>query len=282
MSSRVLLISILLLMLTACRQYDDSPLVAQVYDYELRQSDLVGLVPEGVSHDDSVAIVTNYVDQWIRQMVILTKAEKNVTEDFSKQLNEYRNSLITYTYEQQIVNQLLDTSVTADQIAEYYNSHQDEFHLRNSIVKAVYVVAPLKSPATQKLRSIISRNPFQEDDVMDLEEIASYNKLQGYFDSETWIPFYTLQTSVPIITYNENIYLKQNRSIVFHDDSLSYFVRIMDYKVNDDIAPLEVQSENIKAIILNRRKTELQSNLQADLLKKAEKGGHITRNIKAK
>lgn len=276
--STVIALTIGMASVCGCRTaVDESPLVASVYDHELHQSDLVGLVGEGTSREDSASIVSNYVDQWIRQTVMLAKAEKNVSDNFERQLEEYHRSLLTYAYEQQIVNQLLDTVVTEAQIAEYYDGHQDEFQLKNSIVKAVYVMAPRKSPVDSKIKAIIGRHSFQESDVVDLEEFATRNGLQGYYDANAWIPFYTLQTAVPITTYNENLYLKQNRSITLQDDSTAYYIRILDYKVNDEVSPLELQSENIKAIIINHRKTEILANLQADLLKEAEEGGHVVK-----
>ena len=118
--STISLLLVLLLSLTACKNAEEeSPLVARVYEYELHMDDLVGLVGEGVSGEDSAAIVDNYVDQWVRQTVMLSKAEKNVKDDFSRQMNEYRNSLLIYAYERQIVEQLLDTVVTDAQMEEY-------------------------------------------------------------------------------------------------------------------------------------------------------------------
>lgn len=270
---------VLMLMLTSCHRGEDlSPLVARVYNHELRKADLKGLVGEGVSAEDSAAIIDNYVDQWIRQTVMLSKAEKNVSDDFSRQLGEYRNSLLIYAYEQQIVNQLLDTHVRGYQIIEYYNSHRDQFQLKNSIVKVAYVAAPKRSALDAKLRSIVTKHNFIDDDVMDLEEIASRHGFNGYYDVNSWIPFYTLQASVPITTYNENLFLKQNRSIVISDDTLTYYVRILDYKMSDEVSPLELQRDNIEAIILNHRKIEILSKLQADLLAEAEKSGQVKRN----
>lgn len=250
-------------------------MVAKVYDHELRKADLNGLVGEGVSAEDSIAIIDNYVDQWVRQTVMLAKAEKNVSADFSRQLGEYRNSLLIYAYEQQIVNQLLDTTVTDNQIAEYYESHKDQFQLKNSIVKVVYVTAPKKSSVDGKLRSLVYKTPFIEDDIMTLEELASRHGFQGYYDGDTWMPFYSLQGVVPITTYNENLFLKQNRTIVISDDSLTYYVRILDYKVSDEVSPIELQHDNIQAIILNHRKIDILSKLQADLLADAEKNGEV-------
>ena len=145
-SARLLSSLVLALTLGSCSsQPDDTPLLASVYNRELHLSDIEGLVPHGMSPDDSAAVVANYVDQWVRQSVLLAKAEKNVEADFTREMQEYRNSLLTYAYERQIVDQLMDTHVTAAQIREYYHTHRSDFRLKSSIVKAVYVVLPRQS-----------------------------------------------------------------------------------------------------------------------------------------
>lgn len=266
------------MLVSSCRQGgDESPVVARVYGHELHRSELEGLVPQGVSSDDSAAIISSYIDQWVRQTVVLSKAEKNVKDDFSRQLGEYRNSLLTYAYERQIVDQLLDTVVTQLQMREYYDNHRSDFQLKNSIVKAVYVIAPKKSNAVPALKNLVSKSVFSDAEVVDLEQLATRHGLQGYYDSDTWIPFYTLQAAVPITTYNENLFLRQKQSIVLTDDSLTYFVRILNYKVSDDISPLELERESIRSIIINHRKVELLAKMQADLMAEAEKDGHIER-----
>ena len=115
----------------------------------------------------------------------------------------------------------------------------------------------------------------QVQEVVDMEQLASRHGLQGYYDADTWIPFYTLQASVPITTYNENLYLRQNTSIVLSDDSLTYFVRILDYKVSDDISPIDLQKQAIRSIIVNRRKVDLLAKMQADLMAEAEKADEV-------
>lgn len=276
--SGIKLLALVCCLTAACHRVEEpSPLVARVYDHELRMDDLAGLVGDGVSAEDSAAIVDNYVDQWVRQTVMLAKAEKNVKDDFSRQMNEYRNSLLTYAYERQIVEQLLDTMVTDAQIAEYYDGHSGQFLLKNSIVKAVYVAVPLKNNVDGKLRGLVYKRDFDEEDVVEMQALATRAGGTGSYDADVWHPFYSLQNAVPITTYNENLYLKQNRSIVLADDSLRWYLRILDYKITDDISPLELQRDNIRAIILNHRKLDILSRLQADLLKEAEDGGHVER-----
>lgn len=281
MSSARLTISLLALLLTfsAChrRQADTSPVVARAYDHELHLNDLDGLVGEGVSEEDSATIVGNYIDQWIRQTVLLSKAEKNINDNFERQLGEYKNSLLIYAYEQQILNQLLDTNVTDDQMAAYYEEHRDEFKLKNTIVKAVYVKAPAKSPAIAKLKKTLWKSNFGETDIVELEATARRHGLSGYYDADSWMSFFALQGVVPITTYNESLYLRQNRTIQLTDDSTTYLVRIIDYKVSDELSPLELQTENIRSIILNHRKLDILNRLQADLLSEAEKSGDVKR-----
>ena len=269
------------LLMTACSQSagDYSPVVASVYNRELHQNDLEGLVPDGLSPDDSLTVVKNYVEQWIRQAVILAKAEKNVKNDFSHELQEYKNSLLAYAYERQIIDQLLDTVVTNAQIEEYYAEHKGEFNLKSSIVKAVYLTAPAKAPAVAKIKRIVGRDDFSESDVMELEKLASANGFSGYYDASSWIPFVTLQTAIPFTAYNEQRFLSQHRSIAFSDDSLFYAARILDYRVTDELSPLEVQRDNIRVIILNLRKIDILNKLQADLLKEAEDDGAVKRTL---
>lgn len=276
--STISLLLVLLLSLAGCKNDESaSPLVAKVYGYELHMDDLAGLVGEGVSEEDSIAIVDNYVDQWVRQTVMLAKAEKNVKEDFSRQMNEYRNSLLIYAYERQIVDQLLDTVVTDAQMEEYYESHGNQFLLKNSIVKAVYVSAPKNNKADGKLKALVGKRSFLEEDIVEMQALASKVNGQGSYDGDTWMPFYSLQSVVPVTTYNESLFLKQNRSIVLADDSLRWYVRILDYKVTDEVSPFELQRDNIRAIILNHRKLEILGKLQADLVGEAERGGHVER-----
>lgn len=274
---KVLCFAALLLLVSCHHKEEESPLVVKVYDYELRMDDLAGLIGEGVSAEDSTAIVDNYVDQWVRQKVILAKAEKNVKEDFSRQMNEYRNSLLTYAYEQQIVAQLMDTVVTDGQLEEYYEANSGQFLLKNAIVKAVYVAAPKRNAADGKLKNLVYKHQFRDEEVVEMQQLAKRIGATGSYDANTWMPFYTLLSVVPITTYNESLYLKQNRSIVLVDDSLCWYVRILDYKISDDVSPLELQKDNIRAIILNHRKLDILNRLQTDLLKEAEEGGHIKR-----
>ena len=132
------LLYLLLLLVTSCSYLNnngDRP-VARVDDEYLNESDLTGLVAAGTSPTDSLNLVHNYIDSWIQRKILIHQAEKNLTEDqldFSSQLEDYRNSLVVYAYENILVAQRLDTVVTDLEIDNYYQANQSNFLLKNNI-----------------------------------------------------------------------------------------------------------------------------------------------------
>ena len=59
--------------------------------------------------------------------MVLHNAEMNLSDekkDVAKELEEYRNSLITYAYEADLVRQKLDTNVSESEISVFYKNHQ--------------------------------------------------------------------------------------------------------------------------------------------------------------
>lgn len=274
--SLILLASLGFSLLVGCGNYEsDDALLAKVYGHELRMSDVEGILDVDMSPDDSASVVANYINQWVMQMVLLEKAENNVSRDFQKELQHYKNSLIIYEYEQQIVRQLLDTNVSDQDIEAYYESHKKDFVLKNSIVKAVYVKLDKGSIHVNRFKRLMHRADFDDSDIVEIQQLAERNAVAGYFDVNTWITFFKLRQEVPINTYNEELYLRNTHNIVIDDGSYVYLARIMDYKITDQISPLELEADNIKTIILNARRHEILQRMQVDLLREAETSGDV-------
>ena len=64
--SAISLLALLVLLPACSRKVEEkSPVVVSVYNQELLASDLEGIVPAGFSPEDSIAIVNNYIDQWL-------------------------------------------------------------------------------------------------------------------------------------------------------------------------------------------------------------------------
>ena len=122
------IVLILLLALFSCRKLDDDDRqpVAAIYDKVLYQSDLQDAVYEGISKSDSIVQTKAFINNWIRRQVLLHQAEDNLKKsemDFSKQVEDYRNSLIIYKYESQYVAKNLDTVVSDLEISNFMKAN---------------------------------------------------------------------------------------------------------------------------------------------------------------
>lgn len=259
----------LLALLSACRHKHSDDVLARVYDHYLYAEDVVGLVGEGVSPEDSAAIIGNYINQWVQQMVVVEKARKNVRNDFSKELADFKNSLITYEYERLVIQQMLDTSVSLSQMQQYYNDHQSSFILKNSIVRAIYLKVPKASPNVVKIRALFAKPSLSDEDLSQLHQLATAASDVVHLDAESWIDFHLLQSEVPIETYNEAVFLRTTKRTELSVGDFVFFLRILDYKFQDDVSPFENEYDNIRTIILNARKIDIIKNMQRQLLEKA-------------
>lgn len=245
--------------------------IARVYDKYLYASEVSDLVPEEADKEDSIRIVNNYITGWVREMLLVHKAEENLTDlqkNVEKQLTDYRNSLITYAYEKELVNQKLDTIVNEDEIEQYYNQNKSNFELKDNIIKVNYVKVNRKAPYIEKLKKW-----YKSEVPKDKAALSSYcyQFAENFFlDDNAWLLFDDLLKEIPIETYNKELFLQNNRYVEVGDSVNLYFVNIKGFKVKNSISPLSFEKQNIKNIILNKRKVELINKMKNDLYKEAE------------
>lgn len=248
----------------------EETILVKAYGKTLTAGQLRQLIPEGTSHEDSIQMAKSFIDNWIRQQVILNLAEKNLPDrmkQVEKQLEEYRHSLITYIYESELINQRLDTVVSDAEIEKYYNENPRNFELKDNILKTVYVKVKQEAPKLDKLRAWFRSS--SEKDRQLLTDYCYQFATDFRFDEENWMLFDELLKTIPIKTYDQEHFLRNNRLIEITDSSHIYLIRILDFKIKESLSPLAFEKENIRALILNKRKLELIKQMENDAINKA-------------
>ncbi len=248
--------------------------VAKAFNYYLYRDDLTGVVPQGASLKDSVTIVKNYIDNWLRQKIVLNKAEKNLDDsqkDVEHQLAEYRNSLMIYAYEKELINQKLDTTVDDPEIEDFYKNNQNNFQLKDNIIKVIYLKLSKKSPKLNKVRDW-----YKSDSKKDKEALKEYchqYALNYYLDENAWLLFDDLLKEIPIKTYDKEQFLQNNRLIETEDSTNLYFVNIKGFMIKNSLSPLSFEKNNIRAMIINQRKLGLIEEMEQKSFEDARKNG---------
>ena len=246
--------------------------LAKVYGDYLYDSDLKGVIPAGTPSKDSIGLAKNYIEAWIHQRLTIHQAEINLSneqKEFSQQLENYRNSLIVYTYENELVRQKLDTLVTDEEIENYYTANQQNFLLKDNIVQIQYVKVPLKSAHIKQFKKLLSTD--NSADKTRLSEECEKYASDYFLDDQNWLLFNDLLKQIPIKTYNQEEFLKNHRDLEYQDSLYTYLVRFRDFKIKESVSPLSFEKERVKNIILNKRKIDLIQKMHSDIYEKALK-----------
>ena len=237
--------------------------VARVYDKYLYVEDIRELISPGTTPTDSAALARNHIDNWIKKNVILHKAESNLNEsqkDVEEQMQEYRNSLITFIYEKELINQQLDTVVSEAEIEGYYNDNKRNFELKDNIVKVLYLKTKVGAPKLKDVKKWIRSD--KSKDRLKLEEYCYQFASDFNLDDETWILFDDLLKKIPIKTFNKDNYLRNTSYVEKKDSTDIYLANIRDRQIRESISPLGFVMEDIRNLIINKRKLELINEME--------------------
>lgn len=237
--------------------------VARVFEQYLYPSDLADAIPEGTSSRDSVILAKRYVDTWVKDQLMMNRAEQALTEeqkDFKKQIAEYHRSLLIYSYRQKLLQQKLDTVVTHDEIRAYYEENTNNFLLGQDVIRGTFIKVPLTSPRLEELRGWSRSNKEEDLDQMEKYCISYADKYSDF--NNTWIYFSSIKSQLPMTISQPSRYLRYNRDIETTDSLYRYFLHVSDHLPEGEVAPLDMVAEDISSIILNKRKIEFFQDLE--------------------
>jgi hypothetical protein len=238
--------------------------VARANNAYLYLDELAGIVKSGTTKEDSTARVEAYINSWIRKQLLIHEASKkiNINEaELERKILDYRYSLIAYEYQSQYIKQHLDTVVSAGEIEQYYKNNIDNFILKQNIVRATYIKIPKNAPQPKKIKDLI----FSSND-KDVEELKSYClsfSVAYHLADSSWMVFDELVRNSPMADIPNKVqFLKSNPYYEVGDDNFLYFLKVVEYRISDNVSPLEFVRDEITSIILNKRKVELAKKLE--------------------
>ena len=250
--------------------------VARVFEKKLFLSEIKSLLPKNTNAKDSAIFIQSYIQQWITDELILRQAENNLSEDeknLQKELDEYRKNLLVYRYESELVHQKLDTAVSGQEIESYYNAHAQNFMLKDNIVKVVYVKIHKKTPNAYKVKKwYLSK---ESKDRENLKKFCIQYADNFFLDENTWLLLEDVMKEIPLHDYNPELLLKTSRQIELTDSLYNYYLNISDFKIKNAASPLSFERENIRQIIINKRKLSLIEQMKQSVYGQAKENNNF-------
>ena len=247
-------------------------LVASVGNSFLFASDISNIISSQTSREDSALIVEQFVRNWIKKELLVQEANNNMKinqSEIERKVADYRFTLLSYEYQKLMVQQSLDTSVAFQEIRDYYEENQVNFALKQNIFRGRYLKISNDAPKKNDVRRWIKSSRPQ-----DMESLKSYafQFADNYsLEDSTWIKFDDIIKNSPLSTISNKVqFLRRNRYVEEVDSVYLYLLNIQEYKISEEASPLEFVQEEIRNIILNKRKVALAKSLENDIYGRAK------------
>lgn len=270
---------------------------AEAYGEVLTWDSLATWVPDDLSLEDSAAFAERVIDRWMREQVMLAQARTHLQTERSsleKALEAYRRSLLINTYETRYVDSRLDTEVSEEDVAAYYEAHPELFTLHDHAVRVLYLHLPDPKVAAEARGANWSKKDQKDWDkqvreveawleradstsIPELERWCIERGAVHHVDHEAWWAVSELLDEVPLSLYRVEDQIQRTSPLSFTAQDRLYFVRFLDHGLKGKTAPLDVARDQITELLLQRRRQQLLDALRDTLLQQAWANGDLRR-----
>lgn len=245
--------------------------LASVGDIYLYAKDVVGIVPSGISSEDSTDLMERHINSWIKKQLLITEARNQLTFDeveLERRVLDYRYALMMHEFEKYNIARNIDTNITEEEIEEYYQENIDNFELKQNIIRGYFIQLSKDAPKLGRFRYLLKSK--REKDIEELKSYAYSYGTKVHLDDSVWVNFEDVINNTPLMDIpNKTDFLRRNTYYEIPDDKFIYFIKISQYKIQNDTSPIEFVRDDIQKIILNKRKVLLAKRLEDEIYKNA-------------
>ncbi|HJW31572.1 MAG TPA: hypothetical protein VJ508_20245 [Saprospiraceae bacterium] len=239
-------------------------LLAQVFDYKLYYDDIKDLLQGYTNPEDSVQQVRSLTDHWVRDRLILVEAEKNFPKEanMNKLLEDYRQSLLRHFFEQQAIEQRLDTVITEQNLLDYYEANKEQHRLEAGIWRGYYF--KFKKPQIRGDKIMNWWRTFPQQHFTEVMDYMPRHAKTNWSDTTQWHELNAVIQLFPEGTLSESS-IRSNRSVARADQEYYYLLFPLEVYYKQDIAPLSRIREQAARYIIHQRELELLERIKKEI-----------------
>lgn len=267
---------ILILLFIACDQSNqddgkiESKVVATVGSRKLLQSDIDQVIHPNTTPQDSVALASMYIDQWVRDQLMTREASKYFSSDFEieKLVDDYREKLLKFNLEERVVAMRFDTVISEIQLNEFYLEMKDQFILDRTLYRCIFAEF---EKGTAGLPDFI-KDWNAENDLNVFSFAAAFSN-HSHLDSTQWVSDDNLEAWSSKWSSRKLITGAQQRQ---NNRESEFFLKIVEKVDKGQPSPLEYIKDRLVQMLLHRRKQEILEQYKQDLYEDALERNIIT------
>lgn len=275
MKARYVYLVLAIVFFSSCKDFfsseEEKKVVARVGESYLNEEDIASLLKNSGTSSDSAILINNYINNWAKKQLLLSKAKINLPEEklseYDRLVNDYRADLYTRAYVEALVSQSQDTTINSAEINSFYSAKKENFKLKEKLVQLHFAVLPPQFLNKDEVVKRIKR--FDEEDKEFLDSISvQFKKL--HLNDSIWVSVARLMDEVPPMNFqNQQRHLKKSQYFELQDSLGVYLGKVTNVLNKDDIAPLQYVEPNIKQLILNKRRLDFIKKMETEILDEA-------------
>ena len=183
------------LIIFSCTNSVDENILASAFDKNLYYGDVVLEFPS--NNIDTSLFIKKYVEEWVSDQVMLKQALINIDENdyIDASVEKFKNSLLIFEYQKELINQNFDTTISYVDILDYYNNNIDKFKLDQDIFKGRLVILDKNAPNLKSLYNNFKSN--DDDEIDDLISYCMLYALEYYVNDSSWNHFSSIKRKLP-------------------------------------------------------------------------------------
>ncbi len=247
--------------------------IAKVGNKTLYRSETDKIIPKGINPEDSIVLVRRYINSWAVKQLKVLKAEQELPKqerDVANQLEEYKNQLLAFRYENMYISQRLDTLVSENQMMEYYEEHKEIFTATDGIMRGRMIKLSNSSPNLKVIsKQLLKKESVSETGDDDMEEFARSSAYAYNNYNNNWVGLNIVAKEAVADIERLTAALLKGEIYTQKDSLYTTMVQSLEFVAPGQIAPFEFYKEKIKEIIISKRKQDLEASLQKDILNDA-------------
>ena len=242
--------------------------LAQVFNKQLLDTDLEGILPEGYKPEDSTMIYNAYIENWLRDAVLMHEAEQKISQniDIDKLVKDYRSTLILHNYEEVIVETQLDSTISQTELNQFYEENKDNYQLKESLARVWFMKIPINANEIGQLDLW-----WQSEDIDDQLNLIEYCDTYAeiyHLDKEKWYEIAKIKRHIPTKLTPLGTFTQKGADITASDERYKYYLRVFELIQKNEAPPKEYIEEKARQVILQKRKSLLLKEHKENLYEK--------------
>lgn len=233
-------------------------------------------MPEKINAEDSIAFVSNFTQEWIRKTIIEEDALRSTTnsDKIERLVENYRSDLIIEEFERKALKSFQDTAVSVSEIETYYDNYKEEIGLNEFIVRCKFAKIKASARGLDNFYELWKRNKVDR-----IQKFCEENADFYFLNDKEWHTVDYVLSLCPSKMFKSKSF-KTGAILQDNGNGFEYFIRVLEFRNQNDIPPLEYVYDDIKKIILHRRKNTFLALHKEELYDKVLKQQKIKNYLK--